>query len=792
MTQLFNLESYVECCQYARLFHQSPEKLIPQDADLPRTYKAFLQNYANYPYLKEPIAGVNLPQQLTINQTSGDYLSIGTQLTQGEKQRLFIIRDTVDLMTLSMSNLLEHKDGYLYSSAYYYWNHYSEIWQHQLTKPLVFVNLDNFVNGHLISINCSLDNSPYQIPILNTKNPISVDLSFNSIESYNSICQNIARRILADNFSAIAQNSETVNHLANYLQKISFFQTIQPYINQEYFDFIIEIGHNNQIYYKKVTITLKSVEDIVYKQINIQYLNQLASLYPGYQFVLISQYNIFAQIQQLLPQFICLNPSFQEFNQIWQQKNQLNFPLFGIYLDEIEFAIAIENSRQWIQLFNQQNAISYEGKPTVLRGYIPSRNQDFFRIPQGNQTAKLPIKINGHDYCINGVPQDYNIEIQNHQVTEDVCIRIEFHLQPGSFPELKITDLEGKYKITACLTDRIESSSSSYSYIPPEKIASTRQQESLTQINRLKIRTEVQQLKQSLVQLAQELDSVNFSSNKPINYTKLKDLFVQAYNQLNRTNNNKSDLLQFVDTSFSEVVIDELKIQFQQKSLQKIINNICNLMISHQSGELNNIKRTVLLQAIKFIGKTYKFSDYLLTKQLFSQTHFSTANQIRTANLDKEYLQCLARIAINEELQTLYFNWFESNYKLENSQYLWGYGRILLWYYNFDAVNLVNYRTHFTAIMEYLLSKPYSSFNHQYKQNAFLSLLYLLSFRANDNLFCQRNSQEMRIAESVINHFSNDRIILNTVSREKPLNQFFQEMIAGTTTEDDLGNLVQG
>lgn len=502
MTQLFNLESYVECCQYARLFHQSPEQLVPQNADLPRTYKAFLQNYANYPYLKQPIAGANRPQQLTINQTSVDYLSIGTQLAQGEKQRLFIIRDTVDLMTLSMSNLLEHKDGYLYSSAYYYWNHYSEIWQHQLTKPLVFVNLDNFVNGHLIPINCSLDSSPYQIPILNTKNPISVDLSFNSIESYNSICQNIARRILADNFSAIAQNSETVNYLANYLQKISFFQIIQPYINQEYFDFIIEIVHNNQIYYKKVSIPLRVVADIVFRQINIQSFNQFASLHPGYQFVLISQYNIFARIQQLLPQFICLNPSFQGFNQIWQQKNQLNFPLFGIYLDEIEFAIAIENSRQWIQLFNQQNAISYEGKPTVLRGYIPSRNQNFFRIPQGNQTAKLPIKVNGHDYCINGVPQDYNIEIQNHQVTEDICIRIEFHLQPGSFPELQVTDLEGKYKITASLTDRIQSSSSSYSYIPPEKIAITRQQESLTQINRLKICTEVEQLKQSLIQLA--------------------------------------------------------------------------------------------------------------------------------------------------------------------------------------------------------------------------------------------------------------------------------------------------
>jgi hypothetical protein len=124
--------------------------------------------------------------------------------------------------------------------------------------------------------------------------------------------------------------------------------------------------------------------------------------------------------------------------------------------------------------------------------------------------------------------------------------------------------------------------------------------------------------------------------------------------------------------------------------------------------------------------------------------------------------------------------------------YLWGYGRILLWYYNFDAVNLVNFRAHFTAIIKYLLNKSPSEFEDQYKQNAFLSLLYMLSFRANDKSFCQHNSSEMRMAERVISHFSKDRIILKQVSQEKPLNQFFQEMISGTITEDDLGNLLHG
>ncbi|NEU71860.1 hypothetical protein PI95_004545 [Hassallia byssoidea VB512170] len=794
MTQLFNFESYVECCQYARLFHQSPEQFIPQDGDLPRAYKAFLQNYATHPYLPEPIISANHPQELTINQTTLDYLSIGTKLTQGEKQRLFIIRDTVDLMTLSMSNLLEHKDGYLYSSAYYYWNYYSQIWQHKLTKPLVFVDLDNFVSDRLIPINFSrLDNSPYQIPILNTKKTIFIDSGYNSIESYNSICQSIARRILADNFQAIAQNYDTVNHLANYLQKTSFFQIIQPYINQECFDFIIEILYNSQIFYKKVTLSIAIIADIVSKQINIQYLKQLANTHPEYQFALISQYNIFPHIQQLLP-FICLNPRFQQFNQIWQEKSKLNFPLFAIYLDEIEFAIGItdeqgQKSKQWIQLSNQKDAISYEGKPTVLIGCIPSKNQNFFRIPQKNKTAKLPIKVNGNDYCINNVPQDYNIEIQNSQKTEDVCIRIEFHLQPGSFPELKVTDLEGKYKITASLTDRRKLS---YSYIPHEKIISTRQQESLAQINRLKTRNELE-FQECLVHINGELENLGISksSNRPINYATLKDLLKKACEQIHKSN-NRPDMLKSIDADSDEAVVSNLRAKLKNQSLHKIIDIICELFNSNTHRKLNLIQQGFLLEAIKFTGKLYNFSQYLLPNNLFEPIIFSRAKKVTYLNLENEYLQCLARVAINEELQRQYFSCFNSYYKLEKSQYLWGYGRILLWYYNFDAVNLVNFRAHFTAIMEYLLNKSPSEFEYQYKQNAFLSLLYLLSFRANDKSFCQHNYEEMRMAERVISHFSKDRIILKQVSQEKPLNQFFQEMIKGTITEDDLGNLLHG
>lgn len=67
----------------------------------------------------------------------------------------------------------------------------------------------------------------------------------------------------------------------------------------------------------------------------------------------------------------------------------------------------------------------------------------------------------------------------------------------------------------------------------------------------------------------------------------------------------------------------------------------------------------------------------------------------------------------------------------------------------------------------------------------------MVTFRAIEQVVCQHGSHEMRMAERVIAHFRNDRIIFNQVSKEKPLNQIFQEMIEGTATEDDVNSLVQ-
>ncbi|SRR5579883_2066626 len=793
MTRLFNLESYIECCQYARLFEKSNSQFIPHPGDLPREYKFFLQKYVNHPYLSEPIWGSSHPQKLEINSGTLDSLSIGTELNQGDKQELFIIRDTVDLMTLSMSHLLEHRDGYLYSSAYHYWNHYSEL-SCRSTKPLIFIDLDSFGYDYLIPINFSrIGNNPYQIPVLNTREPITLDSAFQPIETYNHLCQSIASYILTENFSEIAQNLDAVHHLANYLQKIAFFQRLQSDIAQQLFSLIIEIAHNSQIFYKRVTLSRDAIAQLVYQAIDTQYLHNLAIRHPQYQFALISQYNIFPQIPQILPQYICLNPKIQEFHTIWQAKNQCRFPLFAIYLDQIEFAVAISNetggiSKQWIQLFTQEKAISYEGKSTTLIGRIPSVNQDFFRITRGNQKANLPIKINGKDYCINNIPQDYNIEVEKYQGTEDVSVRIEFHLQPGSFPELKVTDIEGKYKITACLIDRKQKN---YSYIPPEKIVKTRQEQSLAQINRLRNRKGLEQFQTDLWQIAEELKKIENGCPPSEDATiKLKDILYSAWQIIHR-NNNRLDILQFIDASSTESVVTDLQKAFKNCNLRNLVEIICLLISSCQPSKLSLFQKDFLVETIIFIGKTYQLSQYLFPDDNVLKIKFFEIKKIKHRQLENEYFQCLARIAINKNIQNQYFNYFDSYHNLSNSQYLWGYGRILLWYYNFKYTSsIINYQRHFIAIMNYLLSKSANTYSSAEKQNAFLSLLYLLTFRANDPTFCQQGSEEMRMAQRVLHHFQDDRILLRQVSNKKPLNQFFQEMIEGNSTEEDVNCLL--
>jgi hypothetical protein len=788
MTRLFNLESYIDACQYTRIFQKSPDQVIPDSRE---KYKALLEKYAENRYLSPPIINNHRPSKLTINSSPLNYLSVGNELTVGEQKRLFIISDTLDLMTLSTSNILGRGDGYLYSSAYHYWNHYHEIHQYQITKSLVFIDLDNFGISNLIPVSLDTqENSRYQTPILDTRNQILLDHIFDCPAIYKNIFDAISQRILT-HFFALLTNTETVNHLSNYLQKINFLQLIQSCKNQETVDLIIEIKPKQQIFYKQITLLISDVAKIICEKINFTNLQKIANQYPQYQFVLVSQYNIFAEhIHAHLPNFIILQPNNQQFQQIWTEKNHVNFPLFAIYLDNIEFAVGIAGKVEWIKLSAKKDVISYEGKPTELIGSIPSLNQDFVRIIGGRSNASLPIRVNGEDYCINGKKQVYKIEIENYQGTEETLVQIQFNLQTGSFPELKVRDLKDRYKIKNFIDNQ-----QTYSYIPPSKITENRQQRSLAQIERLQKWQGLTDFLGYLHQISDELDKIQIHkiSNLPINYQLSKEIINSACRAISFRQEGL-ELLQFVDTLSDTSIVDELKSHLQYLNLNKIVDIIYQLLADSHDFGLSASQQKWLVNAIIFTGKLYQFSEYIFPDRLFDnlELQFYNASQIRYGNLANEYLQCLARIAVTKKLQRQYFNLFESQYNLENSQYLWGYGRILLWSYNFNSSeSFLNYREHFMKIMN-LLTKPHISSNYIYKQNAFLALIYLVTFRAHNSTFCQPKSQEFLLAKQVIEHFKDDKIMLNTISREKPLNEYFEEIIEGHLSADEIDDILQG
>lgn len=846
MTRLFNLESCVECYQYARLFEKSPVELVPVEGDLPKEYKKFLHSHANVAYLPEPVLAHSRSQELEIKPSTLESLSIGTQLNQGDEQ-LFIIRDTVDLMTLVTGGFLGYREKYLYASAYHYWNHISEFSRRNLTKPLVFIDLDSFGGDRLIPI-CfgQPENSPYPVPILDTRHE-NLTLDFDAATTYESICQVVAGRILSDTFAFLATNSSTVSHLAQYLQRISFFHYIQYHLEQQRdsFNLIIEIFHQGEIFYKDVTVQVSPLQAIILEQLNIQAFKQLASKYPELQFALVSNYPVLPQLQNHLPEFIILQSNPQDFRSIWQQKRDYRFPLFGFYLDKIAFSIRIDAQEQWIQLSsqNEENLVSYEGEKRRFIGFIPSTGKEEFVIKQGITNARLPIQVNGKDYCVNGVHQDYYIEICDYDASLDVKVRIEFNLQPDSPPKLIVRDLHDKYRIKTELKERQKLN---FSYIPSERIASTRQKESEEQIQKLQLNLD--SLKLNLSHLNQKL------RGKEASYQELEKLFKVAYEQVHKS--SRFDPLQFINALTDNQVVKSLavilstgviseeiprwlteygrlnseserlnaehsQLNNQYKQLQnravKYNNNSSkasesrstsqqrlleqkNQQVLEKKSELNEViqKRRSLSglvqQAIMFLGKTYRFSQSFTVYHLFDESLMRKASDFRLGN---EYLKMLTRVAVTEELQSQYFGFFTATYygnksAYQSDVYLWGYWRILRWYFAFKSSNnWFDYSQHFKLIVEYLLQADPNHLKGEYKQNSFSSLIYLLTFREIDPEFCRPGSEEMKMAQKVIERFRNDNTIRSIqVSKDKLLNEFFEQMVAGIATESDMIDLL--
>ncbi len=280
-----------------------------------------------------------------------------------------------------------------------------------------------------------------------------------------------------------------------------------------------------------------------------------------------------------------------------------------------------------------------------------------------------------------------------------------------------------------------------------------------------------------------------------VNYNILVSLFRAAYEQIHR--GSGFDSLQFINASTDTQIVTSLRGILESTGAYKISEEIPNWLTKYANPRQSNQSRErlhdLLNNAIMFIGKTYDFFQFYTVDKLFSKKLITGINKFNVSN---EYFKMLARIAVTDELQRKYFELFNARYKnvlsYQSNDYLCGYWRILRWYFDCKYSNSsFDYRTQFKLIIKYLLEADNSQLTKEYKVNAFSSLIYLLTFCEIDSEFCRVSSEEMGMAAEVIERFRNDRTIRsNQVSRGKLLNDYFEQLITGESTESDMIELL--
>jgi hypothetical protein len=787
MTRLFNLESYPELCSYAHLYETEIETLIPKDS-FPSAYKNFLDKSKERGYRADSVCS----QQLSLRDEPISLQILGIELA-GKNNNIYVVPDRIN--SLALRNLLKPGELYIYKSAYYYWNYFEQITNHvNLNKPVLFIDLNSLSN----ELYCPLQfkhpkNSPYLVPIIDNRNELIKECknNFELWDIYNNIYHKLAQKIIAHNLPQLTTDENTVNSLKIYLQKLGIFQVVKSQGNPDNFSIIIEITTQGKTYYKSINLNIALLEDVVLTEIDCKSISQFTKNNQEFSFILISDYNVLPRFRHTLNSNNLFLPDtrFSQFPQLWLEKQQQKFPWFGQYLDQIKFQIKKPSGEtQWIEVLSteEQEHVYYEGDPETKQfvARIPETGQNDFKLLYPHTV--LPIQINDQDYCINGIPQVYQITHPWEELkakSEELRAKIEFIIKPGSAPELRVRDKDYKYTIETKLRDRLVITQT-FNCIPLKTILENRRQKSYFIPNQRKI--------QRIIDALLPIKNTN-NIQQAITFKKNID---NAFNEIHRTKQN-ADL--FLNICVNNTSLDELKKSISRLNNSGLINTTLNYLQNNHFCRSHNSEeeaKKFVHRLIIFWGKTYKLSELLNLEQFFNLAVIKAGYKI----INNEYLLFLSRIALNKKYQLNYLNLFFQSlsdqkplYQLD--KYLWGYSRIFTWYSEFYyqyQKNEFNYTEHFKYIVNHLLlnySLTGKRITQDYKQNAFLSLIWLLTFREADSEFCTSESEEYKLAEEVVDKYRNDPVYLKIIPN-KSLNEYFEELLKGNSSKEALEQLL--
>ncbi|MBE9222068.1 hypothetical protein IQ215_05095 [Cyanobacterium stanieri LEGE 03274] len=796
MSKFFNLESYIEYCQYAQIFVENINLNHKNKQDLLLEYKHFIDRNKNIEFLEFPFLPSLLPSQLTpSHQSRISKEKLGFFIEDNREEEIFII-PPINAFGLSLL-----RASYLFSPVFYYWNFVDDIIKFDnLDKPLIIYNLDDFTPSQIIPLTSeSHPKSNYSIPIIDTRNLDNyqyLKLSF----MYEERCDPEGICYVARIFSRIAQNIlkqlkldiTLKKDLIKYLQKINIFKLInsQQDNNITSFPIIIYLGEKFYHYH----LNGEEIKEIISKELPLQELNKIIeNNQDKYNFLVISSYDLPLVNTSLSSYGISVKTdNFKKFKDIWLEAKNQEFPLYGQHLDKISFFVAGEEKNQEIEI-SLPEKICYQGeKEEKIYGEYYSKNNQEFRqeFTMSNSSVYLPFTING-EYLIDEQTSKkiiYKIENQYYDGNKDknLLIKICFILQPGKPPKLEVIDQYNRV-LNSFLENKPE--------LDNLVCISTKNMSEFTRNNLSnagldKISENYLYFEQILLNIKEKLSNIksaNYNSSYFIrNAQEIRKLRLDA-------NNNFPPILNSIPINSEKHLNQILNIYFDledviNKNLSRLRGRIPHSIRGENALSINNVYLDILL----FLGKSYGLTQNMSLNYLFD-SNILNLNNVKSF---KEHLQNMARLACVLNRQKQYFNLFSNYSQKEDKEfykieaYLWGYARILLWYLNFEEANKwLNYKQHFSDIIHYCLTLNYEeNRNKGYFQNALICLVYLLTFREINYDFVLENSHHYELAKQLVNKLENYQIRSKLVNHENDgsLNELFARLLDGNATGDDI------
>jgi hypothetical protein len=804
MTKLVNLESYLECSQYAHLFAEDPAKLIPNSKGLPLAYRDFCRRYQSQSFLSIPTMASAQTQTLTPRKSQLPQQNIGLTLPDNSSEQIFIVREANSLVLRSLQS------RYIYANVYRYWSYVEQLKQFTNSdKPLVIYDLDSFTPAQITPLTFeNHGNAPYPIPIIDTRSLKQYDalkLSQPYEKIYNSICLAIANKIVQD----LNLDTNNLLEIANYIKKINLFQNIE-FTSSEHISLILEINHRFYSY----NLYQKNLKDIVYRHLPISDLSRVIGENPNYNFVLLSSYAKLPSIKEALEwQFqgalLILDLNKNNFSDIWKEKIRSNFALFGQHLDRISFFVKRAGEDTEICLSSRT---CYEGEQeAIVDGQYEKNGKLEQNFSLKTKDVTLPFWINDEPFLDSetGVEQIYKIENQYFDQTPNLDIKIRFRLKPGLMPKLEILDNYGRI-IDSKLIDREEpviEVSDTLGFIPKQDIFAFRQNKSQKFINILKTQA---------IQIPRTLSDFTRTINRSITDTTSQDnidslsLVTRSFlnliqNYSNIENRSKNGLEVYViDNQDKDKNLEDFTQNYENidKRVKEFLKNIKLNGITQQSSMAKDY-RSIYRNIFQILGKSFAFSESLDIDFLYdaAQIYYGDRDSLTRDNsfIYSIHLHNIARMSCTNERRKAFWDLFNVKSKYHQKEfykvddYIWGYARILLWYANFEGghLSLEIFSQHFTKILSHCLTLNVSA-DRKYLTDALISLIYLLTFREIDAKFVEKGSQLYSQSKKLC-----EKLVQNPIRSRKAniddmsLNQFFEQLLDGSATQEQVSNMIE-